>query len=96
MLRLRAEQPLAPRDQISSTCEFVIAFLTRYVIWCARTRRFDRLRNALDLSIEVDRNAKRTRSGQADGVPGSGGNQARDDRSGRTCDARTRGRVTLA
>ena len=28
-------------------------FLRRYVIWCAKARRFDRLRNALDLMIEV-------------------------------------------
>jgi hypothetical protein len=27
--------------------------LLRYVLWCARTRRFDRLRNAVDLLIEV-------------------------------------------
>jgi hypothetical protein len=31
----------------------VCIFLRRYVIWCAKARRFDRLRNAVDLLIEV-------------------------------------------
>lgn len=31
----------------------VCIFLRRYVIWCARARRFDRLRNAVDLLLEV-------------------------------------------
>ena len=29
--------------------ELVIAFLTRYVVWCGKARHFDRLRNAVDL-----------------------------------------------
>lgn len=33
--------------------ELVIAFLTRYVVWCGKARRFDRLRNAVDLLVDV-------------------------------------------
>jgi hypothetical protein len=28
-------------------------FLTRYSVWCAKARRYDRLRNAIDLLVEV-------------------------------------------
>ena len=31
----------------------VCIFLRRYVVWCAKVRRFDHLRNATDLLIEV-------------------------------------------
>jgi len=31
----------------------VCVFLRRYVVWCAKARRVDRLRNAVDLLIEV-------------------------------------------
>lgn len=31
----------------------VSVFLRRYLIWCAKARRFERLRNAADLLIEV-------------------------------------------
>jgi hypothetical protein len=31
----------------------VCMFLKRYVVWCARTRRVDRLRNAVDLLVEL-------------------------------------------
>ena len=31
----------------------VCVFLRRYVIWCAKARHFDRLRNALDLLTEI-------------------------------------------
>ena len=34
----------------------VCAFLRRYVIWCAKARRFDRLRNATDLLTDVAAN----------------------------------------
>ena len=30
----------------------VVTFLTHYVVWCAKTRRFDRMRNGLALLIE--------------------------------------------
>lgn len=33
--------------------QLVNVFLTRYVLWCVRARRFDRLRNALGLLTEV-------------------------------------------
>jgi hypothetical protein len=38
-----------------TACEraLVCIFLRRYVIWCAKARRFDRLRNSLDLLVEV-------------------------------------------
>jgi len=35
--------------------ELVIVFLRRYVVWCAKARRFDRLRNSPDLLAEVGR-----------------------------------------
>jgi len=31
----------------------VCVFLRRYLVWCAKARRVDRLRNAVDLLIEV-------------------------------------------
>jgi hypothetical protein len=31
----------------------VIVFLTRYVVWCAKARRIDPLRNSLGLLIEI-------------------------------------------
>lgn len=42
----------------------VCVFLRRYVIWCAKARHFDRLRNGADLLIEVaaSRNNDRERS----------------------------------
>ena len=46
-LRLRY-QSLTPAER-SLAC----VFLRRYVIWCAKARRFDRLRDAVDLLIEV-------------------------------------------
>ena len=33
--------------------ELVIAFLTRYVVWCGKAPHFDRLRNAVDLLVDV-------------------------------------------
>jgi hypothetical protein len=33
--------------------ELVVVFLTRYSVWCAKARRYDRLRNAIDLLVEV-------------------------------------------
>jgi hypothetical protein len=33
--------------------DLVVVFLTRYAVWCAKARRFDRLRNAIDLLAEV-------------------------------------------
>jgi hypothetical protein len=33
--------------------DLVVTFLTRYVVWCARARRFERLRNAIDLMVEI-------------------------------------------
>jgi hypothetical protein len=33
--------------------ELVAIFLRRYIVWCGRTRRVDRLRGAADLLAEV-------------------------------------------
>jgi len=33
--------------------ELIIVVLTRYAVWCAKERRIDRLRNAIDLLVEV-------------------------------------------
>jgi hypothetical protein len=43
--------------------KLVCVFLRRYIVWCAKARRFDRLRNAMDLLVEVA--ACRTGSGDA-------------------------------
>jgi len=43
----------APPGILPAERALVCIFLRRYVIWCARARRFDRLRNAIDLLIEV-------------------------------------------
>jgi hypothetical protein len=47
----RTPPGITPAERI-----LVCAFLRRYVIWCARARRFDRLRNAVDLLLEVAAN----------------------------------------
>jgi len=39
----------------------VIAFLTRYIVWCAKARRFDRLRNAVDLLADISARGRRSR-----------------------------------
>ena len=39
-------------------------FLRRYVIWCAKARRFDRLRNAVDLLMEVGAARRSTSNGR--------------------------------
>ena len=44
----RRQPGITPAEQM-----LVVVFLRRYVLWCAKTRRFDRLRNSLDLLIEV-------------------------------------------
>jgi len=41
-------------------CALVCVFLRRYVLWCAKARRFDRLRNAIDLLAEVAANWQAT------------------------------------
>jgi hypothetical protein len=44
---------LVPRSVTSAERALVCLFLMRYVLWCAKARRFDRLRNAVDLLSEV-------------------------------------------
>jgi len=43
----------APPGITRAERELVVIFLTRYVVWCAKARRFQRLRNSLDLLVEV-------------------------------------------
>jgi hypothetical protein len=43
----------APSGVTADERTLVCIFLRRYVIWCAKARHFDRLRNALDLLIEL-------------------------------------------
>ncbi|MDQ2916586.1 MAG: hypothetical protein M3R40_05400 [Pseudomonadota bacterium] len=43
----------SPSDVTSAERALVCLFLKRYVLWCARAWRCDRLRNALDLLNEV-------------------------------------------
>jgi hypothetical protein len=33
--------------------DLVVVLLTRYVFWCAKARRFDRMRDALGLLLEI-------------------------------------------
>jgi hypothetical protein len=33
--------------------ELAVVFLTRYIVWCAKARRIERLRNSLGLLIEI-------------------------------------------
>ena len=44
----RTSPGIAPAERV-----LVCLFLRRYVVWCAKARRVDRLRNAVDLLIEV-------------------------------------------
>ena len=52
-MRAIARSSLGHRATSLRKRELVVVFLTRDVVWCAKTRRFGRLRNALDLLTEV-------------------------------------------
>jgi hypothetical protein len=43
----------ALRGVTAAERRLVCMFLKRYVVWCAKTRRVDRLRNAVDLLVEL-------------------------------------------
>jgi hypothetical protein len=45
----------AARGITAAERRLVCVFLKRYVVWCARTRRVDPLRNAVELLEEVNR-----------------------------------------
>ncbi|HKU86546.1 MAG TPA: hypothetical protein VJV77_09420 [Casimicrobiaceae bacterium] len=47
----------------------VCVFLKRYVVWCAKARRVERVRNAVELLAEVVRGS----------APGAGGDRSRQD-----------------
>jgi hypothetical protein len=43
----------APQGVTADERRLVCVFLKRYVVWCAKARRVDRLSNAVELLVEV-------------------------------------------